>query len=868
MSSEPKNKQNYEQKITQLKITQLRMYVSCMYALYNINACDIKKISHENLIKYFLTCDYFKGKDKDTEINTAVQDVIKQMKNCAREMQQGQNASRAIVNADSKCRSIECSQKLFCNVSITVGGRKKNGSGSKRRQMGGAYDAGAIKDFLIGKLKGLKDKLKDKLKKPFTKQNKIADDNYITTQDLINKMIKYLEYNERIINSKNQDDILKPLQKSLSSFVNTDYVTEQMRSFKNRFIKIFGDIENVCTTTGDDLYPYNTGNKLYMYTLIPSYKYTTSHKRPEIMKILDTIMYEYMETLKTETETKKKTEVRKNFFTHLVEERETQLNDLIDDIYIFVNALTVYNRLIGISRGNVLDLYKLFMIIYNNNDENILHIGRLFLEPYNYVTNMSIFGNHIVDTIMKGKIDDMTTKKENFNKNMDSLLDRYKTHMFFAKNKNRISILQTHFNGGNITFYSDPASNQSEYTEKGANENEEEKKMRKKKYYEKEDERTFFVCKQILRIIKATIALAQPIDIKFTNIEVNLTQAELEQLQPEQLKNDINFLAWVNAEIKSRETVDNTHPDDARERGYYMQCIISYKIYDINDILARMPINPAFVTATRIEPEPIVPEVDATENIIQINLGIDQYEDMIFFTAEELDKISYSLGKVNNVNKKYIFVLIDYFYKLYTIHIPQLMMEGEKDKADMIKAIFLNILSGNREPNIHDFLMFNDSKGNPYKYETVEDGLIYLEYLYLLMMTFKININDFFQDDQGNILPFILYISRNISFITGDHSREFFSEIEGSNFQLVQEGVKPEFINEVITKITKQIMESPQQRSGGMKKDRILIKDLYKCNDGRLRKAFRIKGRGNTKFVTYKGKVVKTSDIPKKNIRK
>ena len=72
--------------------------------------------------------------------------------------------------------------------------------------------------------------------------------------------------------------------------------------------------------------------------------------------------------------------------------------------------------------------------------------------------------------------------------------------MFFAKNKNRISILQTHFNGGNITFYSDPTLNQSKYTEKGAND--EEKEMRKKKYYEKEDERTFYICKQILRIIK------------------------------------------------------------------------------------------------------------------------------------------------------------------------------------------------------------------------------------------------------------------------------------------------------------------------------------------------------------------------------
>jgi hypothetical protein len=51
-------------------------------------------------------------------------------------------------------------------------------------------------------------------------------------------------------------------------------------------------------------------------------------------------------------------------------------------------------------------------------------------------------------------------------------------------------------------------------------------------------------------------------------------------------------------------------------------------------------------------------------------------------------------------------------------------------------------------------------------------------------------------------------------------------------------------------------------------KDRVMIKDLYKCNDGRLRKAFRIKGRGNTKFVTYKGKVVKASDIPKKIVKK
>jgi len=51
--------------------------------------------------------------------------------------------------------------------------------------------------------------------------------------------------------------------------------------------------------------------------------------------------------------------------------------------------------------------------------------------------------------------------------------------------------------------------------------------------------------------------------------------------------------------------------------------------------------------------------------------------------------------------------------------------------------------------------------------------------------------------------------------------------------------------------------------AGGRSVVKRYLNKLYKCPDGRLRKAFRIQGKGNTIFVTCKKNIVKAKSIPK-----
>ena len=53
---------------------------------------------------------------------------------------------------------------------------------------------------------------------------------------------------------------------------------------------------------------------------------------------------------------------------------------------------------------------------------------------------------------------------------------------------------------------------------------------------------------------------------------------------------------------------------------------------------------------------------------------------------------------------------------------------------------------------------------------------------------------------------------------------------------------------------------------GGGKIVKNYLKELYKCKDNRLRKAFRIKGRGNSIFVNYKGCATVVSKVPENKI--
>ena len=84
---------------------------------------------------------------------------------------------------------------------------------------------------------------------------------------------------------------------------------------------------------------------------------------------------------------------------------------------------------------------------------------------------------------------------------------------------------------------------------------------------------------------------------------------------------------------------------------------------------------------------------------------------------------------------------------------------------------------------------------------------------------------------------------------------------------------------ETITKLVHSILikfeppQTPPQNSllrwfsgGGSKHEKVYKSDLYRCNDNRKRKVFRIKGdknvHANTLFTTYKGKIVRVRDIP------
>ena len=64
--------------------------------------------------------------------------------------------------------------------------------------------------------------------------------------------------------------------------------------------------------------------------------------------------------------------------------------------------------------------------------------------------------------------------------------------------------------------------------------------------------------------------------------------------------------------------------------------------------------------------------------------------------------------------------------------------------------------------------------------------------------------------------------------------------------------------------ITKKIVKKTDTGpSGGGKIIKKYLPQLYKCNDNKTRKAFRIKGSGSSVYVMYKGKPKKASQIPK-----
>jgi hypothetical protein len=86
------------------------------------------------------------------------------------------------------------------------------------------------------------------------------------------------------------------------------------------------------------------------------------------------------------------------------------------------------------------------------------------------------------------------------------------------------------------------------------------------------------------------------------------------------------------------------------------------------------------------------------------------------------------------------------------------------------------------------------------------------------------------------------------------------------NYKTFRKEVTEDVVAPFCAGVIETLMTSDGQH-GGKKAKQIQYKylsELYKCNDGKLRKAFRIPGKGNTKFVMVKGVATKIADIPKK----
>lgn len=68
-------------------------------------------------------------------------------------------------------------------------------------------------------------------------------------------------------------------------------------------------------------------------------------------------------------------------------------------------------------------------------------------------------------------------------------------------------------------------------------------------------------------------------------------------------------------------------------------------------------------------------------------------------------------------------------------------------------------------------------------------------------------------------------------------------------------------VDNLVTGYNEILVAIKKLQSQGGKQIFKYIKELYKCNDNRYRRAFLIKGHGNTKFVISKGRIVKASSL-------
>lgn len=214
----------------------------------------------------------------------------------------------------------------------------------------------------------------------------------------------------------------------------------------------------------------------------------------------------------------------------------------------------------------------------------------------------------------------------------------------------------------------------------------------------------------------------------------------------------------------------------------------------------------------------------------------------VYFNTAEINTLSI----LSKERLRYVYLLLDYYVKIERIISICKTIQGLSDIEGLSdKATFISMLITDDDTNISDFIV---SIWNQIKIiiengadEIKETNRIYIyrnfiEFMYLLKQTTAL------KTDTTIKYPFSTHNS--------------FFKTEDANVQLDALASSEDLYNCILT-----IVPKVGAWAGGIRGTKKYIKTPYKCRDGKYRKAFRIKGEGNTIFVTCNKRIQKASEI-------
>ncbi len=147
---------------------------------------------------------------------------------------------------------------------------------------------------------------------------------------------------------------------------------------------------------------------------------------------------------------------------------------------------------------------------------------------------------------------------------------------------------------------------------------------------------------------------------------------------------------------------------------------------------------------------------------------------------------------------------------------------------------------------------------------TSNNSIVYFNFLKIIMKfenilarkpaNFKIsNIQDKAEKFRDNLFNHVMYPD----YYELDNVFHDLTDLDSTDKEQLKDLIR-DIANKPVLRNSSQASFSGSQQGGQRK----YLPELYKCKDNRYRKVFLIKGKGNTKFVVSKNKVVKASSIP------